>query len=288
MATISGNFTAVGVSSVLRVPERGDNVTVAISGTYNMDIYLERALGPDLSAWAIVKSFLVEDDTVDFSMPTARYNEIFRLNCKVDDGGTANYTLADTDKVLDEFKDSRGNVLMTIKESGVELPDDLTVTGNIIGDGNLAIVGDITVIGTLSTTGLVAGTQVHLRSADDTPVLIKRAVASTGADSVVLTVAQLFNGIMVQTPTGATTLTTPTGAAISAALSNKLEIGDSFQFSVLNLGGAGDIITFTAGSSGVTITGQATIDDAGADITSSGTFMFVNTATDTWIAYRIG
>jgi len=132
------------------------------------------------------------------------------------------------------------------------------------------------------------GGQLHLRSAANTPVLTKRAVAGTGTDAEVLTVAELFNGIFVQTPTTATTTTTPTGAAISAALGSSLAVGDSFQFSIINLGGAGDVITFTAGASGVTITGQATIDDAGSDITSSGTFTFVNTAADTWIAYRTG
>lgn len=130
--------------------------------------------------------------------------------------------------------------------------------------------------------------QVHLRSATDTPVLVKKAVASTGGDTVVLTVAQLFNGIMVQTATAVTTTTTPTGAAISAALGADLAVGDSFDFTIINLGGAGDIITFTAGASGVTVTGQATVDDAGTDITSSGTWKFVNTAADTWVAYRIG
>ncbi len=139
------------------------------------------------------------------------------------------------------------------------------------------------------TADVVTSTeQVHLRSATDTPVLVKKAVASTGADTVTLTVAQLFNGIMVQTPTAVTTTTTPTGAAISAALGADLAVGDSFDFTIVNLGGAGNIITFTAGASGVTVTGQATVDDAGVDITSSGTWKFVNTAADTWIAYRIG
>ena len=152
----------------------------------------------------------------------------------------------------------------------------------------------VTMNSTLATSGTVtvdvvtSTEQVHLRSATDTPVLVKKAVASTGADTVTLTVAQLFNGIMVQTATAVTTTTTPTGAAISAALGTDLAVGDSFDFTIINLGGAGDIITFTAGATGVTITGQATVDDAGTDITSSGTWKFVNTAADTWIAYRIG
>jgi len=146
----------------------------------------------------------------------------------------------------------------------------------------------------LVTAGAKAGTgvggQVILRSATDTPVLIKRAVAGTGADTVTLTVAQLFNGIFNQTSTAATTCTTPTGTEISAALGSTLAVGDSFDFCLINSGGTGDNITFTAGAAGVTITGHAVVypaADVGTAGAASGTFRFVNSAANTWIAYRI-
>jgi hypothetical protein len=119
--------------------------------------------------------------------------------------------------------------------------------------------------------------------------MLKKAVAGTGADTEVLTVAELFNGIFLQTPTVATTTTTPTGAAISAALGANLAVGDSFEFTIVNIGGTGDDITFTAGASGVTVTGHAIIypgADAATQGSGSGTFIFVNTAANTWIAYR--
>lgn len=133
MTTVSGTFTAVGVSSVLRVPERGDQITVTISGTYDQEIFLERALGPDLSAWEVVKAWKVEDATVAFTMPVARYNEIYRLNCKVDDGGTSTYSLADGDKTLFEFKDTAGNVLWAVKESGIEFTSPISAPAQGVG-----------------------------------------------------------------------------------------------------------------------------------------------------------
>ena len=46
MTTVSTSFTAVGVSATLRLQEIGEDVTIAISGTYNTTIVLERALTP--------------------------------------------------------------------------------------------------------------------------------------------------------------------------------------------------------------------------------------------------
>ncbi len=137
------------------------------------------------------------------------------------------------------------------------------------------------------------GAQVHLRSAANTPILTKRAVAGTGVDAEVLTVAELFNGVFLQnSSSGVTTCTTPAGQDISNALGPDLAVGDSFMFTLVNTGATTEVITFTAsgGAGTVTITGSATVDPL-ADVAtlghSSGTFLFVNTASETWIAYRM-
>ena len=54
MATVSTSFTAVAVSGSLRLQAVGEVVTIAISGTYNTTIQLERALTPDELSWEIV------------------------------------------------------------------------------------------------------------------------------------------------------------------------------------------------------------------------------------------
>ena len=272
MTTVSGSFTAVGVSSVLRVPERGDTVSVTISGTYDQEIYLERATGPDFSAWDVVRAWKVEDGTVAFNIETPRYNEIYRLNCKVDDGGTANYTMADTDKVLDEFKDSRGNVLMTVKESGVELPDNFTVTGDVAVTGDTVLTGQIT-----------------LRQTAGDPIMTKVSAPSVSTTSTDMTETELLGGMHVKTPSAAQNWQVPTGTEISAALPSTPAVGDSFEFTVINLGGAADDITITV-ATGVTFVGDVVmrpVADAATDGTGSATWRFRNTAANVWVGYRI-
>ena len=160
------------------------------------------------------------------------------------------------------------------------------------GSNTLFSVADSGTTGTVTTGGLVAqsltGTSPAVRGGADLPVLVKRAVAGTGTDAETLSIAELFNGIFVQTPTGATTCTTPTGTEISAGLTG-LAVGDSFEFTLVNLGITTRTVTLTAGASGVTIIGNA-IAYSDADVATAGassaTFVFVNTASNTWIAYR--
>ena len=101
-----------------------------------------------------------------------------------------------------------------------------------------------------------------------------------------MTEAQLLGGIHVKTPAAAQNFQVSTGTEISAAVGAGLAVGDSFDFTLINLGGAGDIVSLTV-DTGVTFVGSVTIDDAGADVNSSGVFRFRNTAANTWIAYRI-
>ena len=106
-----------------------------------------------------------------------------------------------------------------------------------------------------------------------------------------LTDAQTMGGVLVGTPSAVATYTTPTGTALQAAfelLGNAaaLAVNDCFDLCIINLGSGGDIITL-AGGDDVTIVGSATVDDAGADINSSGLFRFRYTAANTWVAYRI-
>lgn len=132
MTTVSGSFTAVGASSVLRVPERGDAVSLTLSGTYDQEIVFERALGPDMLAWEEIKEYKVEDATEVYSFTTQRYNEIFRFRAKwvhATTPGTANYSFADGDKVLHQLRNDRGEVIALIKESGFEVTGDVAVTG---------------------------------------------------------------------------------------------------------------------------------------------------------------
>lgn len=111
----------------------------------------------------------------------------------------------------------------------------------------------------------------------------------TSIDSVTLTDAQIIGGILVATPTAAATYTMRTGTQIETALevvTGPLANNDTFDLTIINLGGAGDIITMAV-AAGVTFVGSLTIDDAGADVNSSGTFKFRRTAANTFVGYRM-
>ncbi len=108
----------------------------------------------------------------------------------------------------------------------------------------------------------------------------------TSVNDVSLTDAQMIGGILVATPTAAAAYTVRTGTELELALGGTLANGDFIDLIIINLGGAGDIITLTA-AAGLAIVGSATVDDAGADVNSSGTFRIVRSAANTFIAYRI-
>ncbi len=91
------------------------------------------------------------------------------------------------------------------------------------------------------------------------PPVSKFADATVG--STTLTAAQLLGGILYRTgPVGGYADTTPTAAAIVAAMDNP-QIGDSFTFTHVN--GVAQICTFTAGA-GVTLAG--TVNNAASKV----------------------
>lgn len=98
MTTVSGSFTTVeDVSSVLVVQHAGENVDIALSGTYNMSIQLERAVGGGDAAWEVVAGpWTTEDATVAEVYVTEKINERLRLRVTVDTSGTAVYSAAFT------------------------------------------------------------------------------------------------------------------------------------------------------------------------------------------------
>lgn len=94
-----------------------------------------------------------------------------------------------------------------------------------------------------------------------------------------LTMDLMLGGVVTSTTAAAVTATTPTGAQIDASI--EIAIGESFDFSAVNTGGA-NAFTVTAGASGVTVAGLAAVA-----ANTSGTFRVVKTAADTFVIYRI-
>ena len=86
----------------------------------------------------------------------------------------------------------------------------------------------------------------------------KIVVAATDA-ATTLTAEQTCGCIVTMTPTAARAVTTPVAADIIAELGPQAKIGQTFEVSVINLAAATHAITFTAGATGVTIVGSATV-----------------------------
>ena len=109
--------------------------------------------------------------------------------------------------------------------------------------------------------------------------MFTRAQATVISAAYTLTTADFASGIISATSSGSYALTTPTGAQMDAAFTNS-KIGSSFELTLTH-GSATNVITLTAGASGVTVVGLATVTGI-----TSGTWIFRKTAASTWSAYR--
>ncbi len=101
------------------------------------------------------------------------------------------------------------------------------------------------------------------------------AVNTTGAVSA----AAMFGGLVTSTTAAAVAGTVPTGTVMDAA-NTDFEIGDSFDWTVINTGGA-NAFTVTA-ASGHTLVGAAAVAAS-----TSGRFRTRKTAAATYVTYRI-
>jgi hypothetical protein len=110
-------------------------------------------------------------------------------------------------------------------------------------------------------------------------VLTKRPVTAAANEATSLTAAQAINGVVTMTPTAGRDLTTPTGAALKTAIGGPLEIGTSFELTVVNVAAATHAITLVAGATGITLGGATAMATVAA--ATSATFVFVCTAVDT-------
>lgn len=110
--------------------------------------------------------------------------------------------------------------------------------------------------------------------------------ADAGDAAQTITVAEMLAGIVSATPTTGRAVTTPTGTEMDAGFNvADIPANFGFDFSVQNrtaFAATDDILTLTAGASGMTITGSAVVSPG-----STARFRAVRTATNTWICYKL-
>lgn len=94
-----------------------------------------------------------------------------------------------------------------------------------------------------------------------------------------LTAALILGGIVTSSTAAAVTATLDTGAVMDAVID--MDIGDSFDWSAINTGGA-NAFTVTAAATGHTVVGAGAVAAS-----TSGRFRTRKTAADTYITYRI-
>jgi hypothetical protein len=93
-----------------------------------------------------------------------------------------------------------------------------------------------------------------------------------------LTAAMIAAGIVTSTTAAAVVATLDTGAILDAAL--EMEIGESFDWSVIATGANAFTVTASAGHTVVGVGAVATV--------TSGVFRTRKTAADTFVTYRVG
>ena len=145
------SFTGVGDNTTLTLTHPGEAVTVAISGTYNMTIALQREQGsPGSGAWGDIKRYTEANATVSEAYTTVEAGERVRLIVLVDTSGTATATLTNaSDEVFSSLtiRDPLGTVKAQFDQGGLLLPEDLDVTGDVAVTGTLAVTGASTLTG---------------------------------------------------------------------------------------------------------------------------------------------
>lgn len=248
------SFTSVGDNVELSVADRGETVAVAISGTYNMTIALQREQGsPGSGAWQTIKEYSTANATVAENYVTQSYNEKVRLIVLVDTSGTATATLTDnSDLTLLQPKDALGNVMFTVTQAGVSFPGTVDVTGAttltsvVGGDNSLGITGQ-----TQATT--VAGGAVAIAGAAS-------IAGATGA------------GGPVTVTGGASGSTNDAGGAVTVT-------GGAGSGT-----GAGGAVSAVGGAAGATGTGGAASVTSGAGGATSGASGAVTVASGTTTA----
>lgn len=151
---------------------------------------------------------------------------------------------------------------------------------------SISAAGVITTNGAITTDAAITATDVNAsgqmvfgRTAKAVPIQ-GVTVTDYDAQAATATIAALRGGIVTQnSQTGASTITTPTGAEITAGITGAAA-GDSFTCLYCNRGD--QTSTITAGASGVTLAGTAAVPTL-----KTATLTFVCTAADTWSCYIV-
>lgn len=130
--------------------------------------------------------------------------------------------------------------------------------------------------------------QFNLENGISSRALSGATITAASNEATTLTAAQIINGVVTMTPSTGRALTTPTGAEIVTGLGDGVRVGTSFEVTVVNVAAATHAITFTAGTSGVTLGGVAGMATVAAASSATYVGVVTNVSTPAVTFYRKG
>lgn len=225
------SFTGVGDNVELQMTEKGDDIAVALSGTYNMTISLQVEQGsPGSGAWQEIKQWTTANATVAFTHTTTQYNQKFRLIVLVDTSGTATATLTDSLVKVHEANTVRapdGTVLGQWSQGGLDVKGGFkTGAPTVLTASKTLTVAEHA--GRLLALSAAAGLTVTLPTAAGTGAVFRFMILTTVTSNdyiiQVAVAADTLNGaIIVATDTSG--LTVPTAATSDTMTMNGTTTG---------------------------------------------------------------
>ena len=126
----------VGDNVELQMVDKGENVDIALSGTYSMIVLFQREVVAGSDAWETIRTYVTVDATVADVYVTRGFNENLRLIVDVDTSGTVTATLADGSILEHAYlsrKDRVGNPVIDFTQGGVKFPGSYQGGGPIAG-----------------------------------------------------------------------------------------------------------------------------------------------------------
>lgn len=246
------SFTDVGDTTTLTVPNQKEDVTISISGTYNMVIEFQKELGsPGSGAWQTLRTYSTANATVSEIYTTKTFNESLRLIVTTDTSGTATATLSEGSRSYpnSDVTDGNGNRLMHFTDNAVNFSGGIRN-----GDAAVSITADTTLTadehaGRLLIFNNAAGDTVTLPAATGTGdvyrFMVGTTVASNSNKIQVANATDEFAGVVYQ-------VDTDTNDAIAAYPALAADDFDTITMNGTTTGGlAGDYYELVDVASGV-------------------------------------
>lgn len=253
------SFTGVGDNVTLTVNDIGDTVSVAISGTYNMIIALQREVHPNSGAYVEMERWFTANATVAHSFVNEFKDQKYRLVVLVDTSGTATATLSNSGSqnlVGIKIFDDHGDGQVEIRQTDVRFMQDVTIDGTLTQSGAQAVTGtttgpapvDATASTLAVTAALHAGKTVTLNRAAGITVTLPAASGSgnihrffvgttvtSNANIIQVTTTDIIQGVLAVTtdvdgvvfPTAADSDTiTMNGSTTGGVIGSHVELED--------------------------------------------------------------